>query len=264
MYNWRRTARGVDEVVRIEVCVESLFSALEAEAGGASRLELCDCLLVGGTTPSFGLQQTVLERTNLPVHVLIRPRAGDFCYDDNELLVMERDIVAAKQLGAAGVVFGVLSPEGSINKRALSHLVALARPMCTTFHRAFDLAACPTDAIEDVIDIGMENLLTSGQETTAIDGKGLIAELIKQAAGRINIMPGGGIDEKNVAELVASTGALYIHMSARVPTDSRMIFRRNNLSMGTWREDEFRYLVADRARVRAILEAAQSGNCAQL
>ena len=183
--------------VQLEVCVDSLESALAAEAGGASRLELCDCLLVGGTTPSAGLLEVVRSRVQIPIHVLIRPRAGDFCYTEADLLVMEKDIALAKSLGADGIVCGVLHPDGTVNKPVMGHLVGLARPLHFTFHRAFDMAIDAHQALEAIISLGIDYLLTSGQEATAHHGQPLLAELVRQAAGRISIMPGGGITEEN-------------------------------------------------------------------
>lgn len=244
--------------VKLEVCVDSLESALAAEAGGASRLELCDCLLVGGTTPSAGMLEVVRSRVRIPIHVLIRPRVGDFCYSESEILVIEKDIALAKSLGADGVVCGVLNPDGTVNVPVLEHLVNLARPLLFTFHRAFDMTANAHQALKAIIDLGIDYVLTSGQQPTAYQGQTLLAQLVQQAAGRINIMPGGGVTEENVGPLVQATNVRDVHASARCYQDSRMLYRRDGLTMGAWLDDEFRYAVADTERVREIIRAANN------
>lgn len=244
--------------VQLEVCVDSLESAIAAEAGGASRLELCDCLLVGGTTPSAGLLEVVRSRVQIPIHVLIRPRAGDFCYSETEILVMEKDIVLAKSLGAEGIVCGVLHPDGTINVGAMHRLVELARPLYFTFHRAFDMTSDAKMALEDVISLGIGSLLTSGQKATAYEGRVLLADLVQQADGRIEIMPGGGVNEQNARALVESTKAEVLHSSARRKRDSSMQFRRAGLSMGASIEDEFSCSFADKELVQSLLQAANT------
>ena len=244
--------------VRLEVCVDSLESALAAEAGGAARIELCDCLVVGGTTPSAGMLEIVRGRVKIPIHVLIRPRAGDFCYTEDELSVIEKDIAVAKSLGADGIVCGVLKPDGTVNTSVMQRLVSLARPLAFTFHRAFDMSVDPHQALEVIMSLGINYLLTSGQQVTASQGQALLAELVQRAAGRIAVMPGGGITKENVAHLVQATGVEVVHASARCYHDSRMKYRRDGLTMGAWPDDEFRYAVADQERVRQIIRAANS------
>ncbi|HET9708635.1 MAG TPA: copper homeostasis protein CutC [Gemmatimonadales bacterium] len=182
----------------LEACVDSVESALSAQAGGADRVELCDNLLEGGTTPSAGVIALCCARLRIPVHVLIRPRGGDFVYSDLELDVMRRDIAVARQHGAQGVVFGILLPDGAIDVPRTGALVAAARPLRVTFHRAFDFTADPDQALDDLIALGVDRLLTSGQAATALDGTGILARLVRRAAGRIAIAAGGGLSEENV------------------------------------------------------------------
>ncbi len=196
----------------LEACVSSFDSVQEAVAGGANRLELCTHLSCGGLTPSMGLIEKSIKFCDIPIHVLIRPRAGDFVYTNAEQEVIAQDIDVLKKTGVAGVVCGFLSSDGNIDVELLQKMVKLASPMSFTFHRAFDLCYKPLLALEEIIDAGCDRLLTSGQKQTAIEGKSMIAKLIQQAAERIIIMPGGGINKENIEELI-KTEALEFHMS---------------------------------------------------
>lgn len=206
----------------LEIAANSFASALAAEAGGAARIELCSALEVGGLTPSQGVIAMACEQLGIPVHVLIRPRAGDFVFDDPECEVMQRDIQTCKALGCAGVVFGALTPGGDIDVPRCRAWTDAARGMSVTFHRAFDLARDPERALEDVIALGCERLLTSGQAADALSGAALIHRLTEQARGRIAIMPGGGITAHNIAEIAAATGAREFHTSARIRKGTRL------------------------------------------
>lgn len=237
---------------QLEICCDSVQSAVAAQAGGASRVELCANLLEGGTTPSHGLLALCREAISIDLHVLIRPRGGDFCYDELELEVMRRDILSAKQIGADGVVLGLLRPDGSVDKRGMQELLVLARPLRVTFHRAFDMASDPLAALEDVISLEADYLLTSGQQATASAGQELIAKLVRQAADRIAIMPGAGVTEENIRELAAATGASDFHSSGRRQLPSRMLFRQNQVTMGAWQSSEFSYAFVDEQRVRRM------------
>jgi len=188
----------------LEACVDSVESALSAQAGGADRVELCDNLLEGGTTPSAGLIALCCARLRIPVHVLIRPRGGDFVYSDLDLDVMRRDIAVARQHGAQGVVFGILLPNGAIDVPRTRSLIAAARPLRVTFHRAFDFTADPDQALDDLITLGVDRLLTSGQAATALEGIGMLARLVRRAAGRIAIAAGGGKDPRS------KSGGVYV------------------------------------------------------
>jgi copper homeostasis protein len=203
----------------VEVCVDSVESALAAEAGGAGRVELCDNLLEGGTTPSAAAIAAARERLRIPLHVIVRPRGGDFCYSDVELDVIKRDIVMAKQSGVDGVVIGVLLPDGRVDVERMRALIALARPLSITFHRAFDMTRDAFEALESLIDLGVDRILTSGQQATAMEGLDLLAELTGRADDRIVIMACGGITEEHVARVVAETHVRELHVGPRPVAD---------------------------------------------
>lgn len=247
--------------IHLEICIDSVRSARAAQEGGASRVELCDNLLVGGTTPSYGTLKQVRQAISIGLHVLIRPRGGDFCYTEDELCVMLDDIRMAKELGADGVVLGVLDPDGRVDTLAAKRLLTAASPMRITWHRAFDLARAPEQALEDIIDLGCDYLLTSGQQQTAYAGRELIAKLVRQAAGRIAIMPGGGVQEANIAELRRVTGVCEFHSSGRRVLPSPMQWQRPHLYMGAWQQSEYELAFVDPGRVKAMLQAAKiNGN----
>jgi copper homeostasis protein len=206
----------------LEVAANSVASALAAEAGGAARVELCSALDVGGLTPSHAAIATACERLRIPVHVLIRPRAGDFVFDDLECEVMQRDIEVCKALGCAGVVLGVLTAEADVDVPRSRSLRNTAGGMSVTFHRAFDVTRDPERALDAIIAIGCDRLLTSGQQVGALAGAPLIRKLIEQARGRITIMPGGGITAQNIAAIGQSTGAREFHASAKTRVPTRM------------------------------------------
>jgi copper homeostasis protein len=197
----------------LEICVESVESAIAAEVGGAHRIELCADLAGGGTTPSAGLMQSLREHVELPVHVMIRPRPGDFCYSSLELEIMRNDIQVAKQRKMDGVVLGILREDARVDVERTKILVEYAHPLPVTFHRAFDLAKNPATALEDVIETGSSRILTSGGESRATDGLSILRYLIDTAKGRILIMPCGGIDSGNITRIVRATSAREIHTS---------------------------------------------------
>lgn len=218
--------------VLIEVCVDSVASAIAAERGGAGRVELCSSLIEGGVTPSSGLIETVRDKISIGLQVIIRPRGGDFCYAEEEIQVLHRDIAAAKSLGADGVVFGILDREGSVDVDRARELVELARPLNVTFHRAFDMSADLFQSLEGVCAIGVDRLLTSGGEQTCLQGVDAIARLAKAARGRITIMAGGGIGHKDAATIVERTGVSEIHVGLSSPLASPMLYRNPRVSMG--------------------------------
>jgi copper homeostasis protein len=199
----------------LEICAASLASAQAAQAGGAHRIELCQNLEQGGITPSYGLIQQVLAQVSLPIFVLIRPRPGGFVYSPGELAIMRDDIAVCRELGCAGVVLGVLDAAGRVDISACQELVKLAGGMEITFHRAFDACIDQTQALEDVIALGCQRVLTSGGQASAEAGQNQLAALVAQAAGRIQIMPGAGISAGNVRALAARTGAQEFHASAK-------------------------------------------------
>src|SRR6202041_979873 len=197
----------------LEICVESVEYAVAAERGGADRIELCSDLSSGGITPSAGFMQTARRHVSVPIHILIRPRAGDFCYSDHELETMRDDIHAAKQVGADGLVFGILHENNSVDVERTKMLVEFAHPLPVTFHRAFDLAENRTAALEDVIHTGASRILTSGGEQRATDALLILTHLMQAAKNRILIMPCGGINSANIERVVRTQLAREIRTS---------------------------------------------------
>jgi copper homeostasis protein len=213
----------------LEIAANSVASALAAQEGGADRIELCASLGEGGLTPSCATIAMARERLTIPIYVLIRPRAGDFLYNEIELETMRRDIEACERLGCDGVVIGALDADGDIATQACRDLIYAARGLGVTFHRAFDLARDPARALEDIVALGCERLLTSGQRASAVEGAPLIRTLIAQAAGRIVIMPGAGVDASNIAAIRDTTGATEFHASAKRRLDSGIRHRSDGL-----------------------------------
>jgi copper homeostasis protein len=246
--------------VLLEVCANSVTSALAAQDGGAVRVELCENLYEGGTTPSYGEISIARKLLNINLYVLIRPRGGDFLYSDVEFEVMAADVRYCIEAGCDGIVIGKLHPDGTIDKDRCRKLVELAKPhgVGVTFHRAFDLSADLFQSLEDVIEIGCERILTSGGRSSAMEGAGVISRLIKMAAGRIIIMPGCGVSEANVADLVHYTGAKEIHASARKRSQSQMLFKNERIVMGENYGDEYSTDVTDKNRVEKIIKLANS------
>lgn len=239
--------------VAVEICVDSVEGALAAQQGGAQRVELCDNLVEGGTTPSSGMIALARQQLMIGLNVIIRPRGGDFCYSDLEFAVMQHDVTQAKALGADGVVIGLLHPDGTVDKERTAILIALARPLTVTFHRAFDMTANAGQALEDLIELGIERVLTSGHEQTAVDGLAQIAALVTQAGDRIIIMPGGGISEENAGMIVQQSGVREIHLSARSSVESRMTYRNERVYMGLPGLPEFQRKTTDVNRVHAVV-----------
>jgi copper homeostasis protein len=197
----------------LEICVESVEHATAAERGGAQRIELCSDLSSGGITPSAGLMQTVRRHVHAPIHVLIRPRAGEFCYSDHELEIMRDDIHAAKQFGMDGIVLGILHKNTRVDVERTKALVELARPLPVTFHRAFDASGNLETSLEEVIRTGASRILTSGGKPRAADALSTLAGLVQAARGRILLMPCGRIDSENVVRIASTTLAQEFHSS---------------------------------------------------
>ncbi len=217
----------------IENCANSAASCLEAQKGGAHRVELCAGMPEGGTTPSYGEILAARKNINIALNVIIRPRGGDFLYSDQEIEIMKSDIKMAKELGADGVVFGCLTPEGKVDKTKCEYLLKQCQGLNTTFHRAFDATCDPSQALEDIIELGFDRILSSGCKATAYEGRFLLKELIIQANSRIIIMPGCGINENNIKEIRDTTGAHEFHSSAKEQIESNMLYRNPQISMGT-------------------------------
>jgi len=239
----------------LEIAANSIRSALAAQQGGAGRIELCDNLGEGGTTPSYGTLALVRERLRIPVFVLVRPRGGDFLYDEAELEVMRRDIETCARLGCDGVVIGALHADGSIDMASCGELIAAAGAMNVTFHRAFDAARDQAQALEDIIALGCQRVLSSGAAPTALDGADTIAALLRQAGDRIGIIAGAGVTVENLPELVARTGAREFHGSANSTQHSPMQY--HNPALRGLQPD---YESSDAERIRRMVEILKKGN----
>lgn len=200
----------------LEVCANSIQSALNAQLACVDRIELCEQLEIGGVTPAFEMIAEAKEKISIPIHVLVRPRGGDFFYSEEEFGRMKKEIEWSKKINAAGVVIGILNPDFSIDKIRLAELVQLSHPLSVTFHRAFDEVKNPFQSLEELISLGVNRILTSGQRENALEGVSLLHQLVNQADGRITILAGGGITEENISALVEGSGTNEFHFSAKV------------------------------------------------
>jgi len=232
---------------KLEICSFDLLSALIAQEAGAHRIELCAGPAEGGTTPGPGLIRAARERIHIDIYPIIRPRGGDFLYTEEEFDIMMKEVTYCKQAGCNGVVVGILHADGSIDKIRTSRLVEMAYPLGVTFHRAFDWAANPFEALEDIISVGCERILTSGQRPTAPEGAELINELVRQADDRIIIMPGSGVRADNIIALAEKTDASEFHTSARTSAPSLMEF------INTSMKDDQSAVRADREEIEKII-----------
>jgi copper homeostasis protein len=235
----------------LEVPVVSVEDALAAQEGGADRLELNAALTLGGLTPSLGTLIEVKAAVALPVLVMIRPRPGGFCYAEADIKVMKRDVDLALQHGADGVVLGILTADGRVDSERCRRLLRQAAGRTTVFHRAFDVTPDPFEALESLIELGLQRVMTSGQEETAFYGAKCIGELIHRAAGRIEVLPAGGINRFTVADVVARTGCDQVHASLRAKRDDRSVAARPHVSFGTLELPEDRY---DATSAEAVAE----------
>ena len=239
---------------KLEICVDNSESAFIAQEAGADRVELCDNLTEGGTTPSLGTILTVRKDLKIALNVIIRPRGGDFMYSDTEIEIMKKDIEICREIGADGVVLGILKRDGNIDVERTSELIKLARPMSVTFHRAFDMCYDPVKGLKDIIKTGADRLLTSGHKNSAYEGLDLIAGMVKQADGRIIIMAGGGINLSNIERVIKRSNAAEFHLTARKIINSRMNFLRDGISLGGNKEiNEYSRKVADAVMIRKIV-----------
>lgn len=238
----------------IEACVESVEGAVAAEAGGAERVELCSALLEGGLTPSAGTIALTREQIEIGLHVLVRPRGGDFLYTEVEHETMLRDIDTAKGLRADGVVIGVLDADGNVDRARTEALVGRARPMSVTFHRAFDMTREPLAALEELIELGVDRVLTSGQEESAMAGLDMLRDLVKRAGERIVVMPAGNIHEHNIDKVARETGAKELHVTGFKDIDSGMKFRNHRVYMGgLLRPPEYTRSVTDSENIGTLV-----------
>lgn len=233
----------------LEVAVFNYSSAITAGKSGADRIELCDNAAEGGTTQSYGVLKKVRAELSIPVFPIIRPRGGDFLYSDEEFDVMKKDVSMCKELGFEGIVFGILHADGTVDEERGRQITELAYPMEVTFHRAFDRCNDPFLALEKIIDIGCQRILTSGQMPNAFDSLPLLAALVKQADGRIVIMPGSGVRSNNIVQIRQETGAEEFHSSARIHIKSQMTFINDRMD----KEDET-VLSVDEQEIRKMKE----------
>ncbi|NBI43851.1 copper homeostasis protein CutC [[Haemophilus] felis] len=245
--------------MKIEICVDNIESALLAQYAGADRLELCGCLALGGGTPPYSLIKVAVNLCDIPCYVMIRPRAGDFLFSDLEVEMMEQDIYMAKQLGAQGVVIGALTPQATIDVTCCQRLVKAAMGMGITFHRAFDLCADPYIALEQLIELGCERVLSSGQQRSAFEGKETLHKLVQQAQGRINIMAGAGINLHHAKALAELTKVDELHLSEKTYRQSQMA-SENSAVMGNHAEDDNKIWTCDTKQIEAIKQLFNSMN----
>ncbi len=244
----------------IEICANGLQSAINAQTAGATRVELCDNLYEGGTTPSPATIKLARKYLKIKLHVLIRPRGNDFLYDNLEMEMIKEDIRFCKEIGCDGVVVGFLKSDGTVDVERTREIVKLAHPMKVTFHRAFDMTPDPFEALENIIESGADRILTSGQQNKAPDGIDLIKKLVTQANGRIIIMPGAGINELNIKKMIAQSGAKEFHLTGMEMVNSKMDFRRKTVFMGGLPQiPEFEIAVSGVEKIRKVVAAVESG-----
>lgn len=242
----------------LEICAADIDSVHAAAQGGATRIELCSALSEGGVTPSPGLMHESRLVETLKIHVLIRPRGGDFLYTPAEVRSMARDIDYAISAGADGIVIGALLPDGTIDTDTCSRLIDRARGRSVTFHRAFDLCRDPQEALETIISLGCDRILTSGCSPSAREGIPTLRSLVAQAGNRLTILAGGGVSPDNAATIMRETGCHELHASARSSVASRMQYRNPAVSMGTPGSDEYSRKITDPDIVRRIIAEMQS------
>ncbi|WP_426879606.1 copper homeostasis protein CutC [Glaesserella parasuis] len=238
--------------MKVEICVDNLESVITANQFPIDRIELCSALAVGGLTPNLGFIQQVQQISTIPLALMIRPRAGDFLYSEDEIQIMLNDIATAKQLGIQAVVFGALSANGEIDLATTELLVKASQGMEITFHRAFDFCKDPITALEQLIDLGCHRILTSGQAATAFDGIPVIQQLVKQANGRIQVMAGCGVNADNVKQIIEQTKVPEIHFSAKGQRQSLMD-SISSARMGTSSQDNV-LDIADSQKIKGILK----------
>ncbi len=239
----------------IEICLENAESVIAAEKGGADRVELCSDLFEGGLSPTLGTLRAAVKHAHIPVSVMVRPRGGDFCYSDIEYEVMKEDLRLFRENGASSVVFGILNPDGTVDRERTRELIDLARPLPVTFHRAFDMTRDPFEALETLISLGVDRILTSGQEATVTEGLDLLEELVRRAGDRIIIMPGCGINERNYRKIDSRLKAKEYHVHLPGEYSSRMEFHPGHIWMGgVLRQSEFMLEATSPERVKTIVD----------
>lgn len=259
-------ARQWKKNCELEVCVDSVESALAAEEGGADRIELCGNLIIGGTTPSPALFTEIRRCSSIPAHVMIRPRYGDFCYSDYEFEVMKKEVAAFREAGAEGIVIGIMKPDGSLDTERMAELMEQGAGMKVTLHRCFDLCRDPFTALEEAIRLGIDIILTSGQQSDCLEGMELLKELEEKSAGRILIQAGAGVSAEAIRVLFPATGIRAYHLSGKKDFESPVRYRKENVSMGIPSVSEYVITRTDPEKIReakTVLEtvsATETGN----
>lgn len=235
----------------LECCVDSVESAIEAEKGGANRIELCANLIIGGTSPSLALFKKVKEKTNIKINVLLRPRFGDFLYSDYEFEILKEEVKQFKEAGADGIVIGCLRSDGTIDSSKMEELIALSGGMHITMHRAFDMTKEPHEALKEAKRLGVNTILTSGQRNTALEGKELIKALIEEAGNELEILIGSGVNADVIKEFLNESKAWSFHMSGKETLISKMEYKNNKVSMGLPMMSEYEIWKTDYKKVQA-------------
>ncbi|WP_413285105.1 copper homeostasis protein CutC [Vibrio sp. MA40-2] len=243
---------------QIEVCIDNLESMHNAITGGATRIELCSALALGGLTPSFGFMQKAAQLSTVPIYAMIRPRQGDFLYDSDDIEAMLQDIYVAKQAGLQGVVFGVLNKFAEIDMDSCDQLMKAATGLDVTFHRAIDQCADYQLAIENIIRLGCKRILTSGLAANAYEGREVIASMVKQANGQLAIMAGAGVSAANVADIIKVTGVKNLHLSGKSSRISRMHTVSNQVKMGSDQINDNLIPITDPKKIQAIIDAIKA------
>jgi len=241
---------------KLEICCYTAESAVLAKNAGAHRIELCDNYKEGGTTPSFATIKKVIDKVDIPVNVIVRPRGGDFLYSELEYEIIKEDIRQIKDLGANGVVVGFLKSDGEIDLQRTKEIVELAEDMEVTFHRAFDMCNDPFKALDQLIELGITRILTSGAQNTAMEGVELISQLVKKAQDKIIIMPGSGVNDKNIETLIEQTNVTEFHSSAKTFLHGKMHYQNQSVSMsGSVNPEEFKHISVDQEQIKTMLKA---------
>ncbi|HEY5462654.1 MAG TPA: copper homeostasis protein CutC [Hanamia sp.] len=233
---------------KLEIIGFNIESCITAQEAGANRIELCANPREGGTTPSYAFIKAAREKLHIDLYVMIRPRGGDFLFSNDEFEMMKNDIAISKQMGCDGIVTGILTKDGKIDKKKCKELIDLAYPLEATFHRAFDRVANPQEALEDIIDLGFERILTSGLKPKVIEAVHLLSQLIQQASERIIIMPGSGVNAENIISIAESTGAKEFHSSASNLIESKMEFTNADL------KETLNYVAVNKEEVKKMVE----------
>ncbi|MGY5354110.1 copper homeostasis protein CutC [Wenyingzhuangia sp. IMCC45467] len=242
----------------LEICCYSATSAIKAAKAGASRIELCENFTEGGTTPSYATIKYVLDHINIPVNVIVRPRGGDFLYNNAEFEIIKQDALKIKELGANGIVFGMLTASGDININQVKEIQKLVSPLECTFHRAFDMCNDIFKALQQLKDLGIHRILTSGGKNTAFEGIDVLEQLITLAQNDIIIMPGSGINNKNIKEIYQKTKATEYHASCKTFEKSDMTYFNPDIQMGKNKDiNEYQKVSVDTTKIQQILKIIQ-------